>query len=158
MEERTKKILSSLQAQCAKREYCRSDIFRKALEKAEWDRCVAEEVTESLVKDGFVDDLRYSSAFAREKASLSGWGPVKIRFMLSGKGIDKTTIDKALEEIDPDAAFTKLKRLLENKWKAVAGEDDAKLRMLKFALSKGYEYEAVRAIVDRITSDGQSEA
>ena len=157
MKEISKKILSSLQAQCAKREYCRSDIFRKALEKAEWDRTVAEEVTEALVEDGFVDDLRYSSAFAREKASISGWGPVKIRYTLSAKGIDRTTIEKALEEIDPESAFKKLERLLESKWKSVREEDDAKLRLLKFALTKGYEYETVRAIVDRIAADGQSE-
>ena len=38
-----------------------------------------------LKEDRYVDDARYAAAFAREKASLQGWGPVKIRFQLRGR-------------------------------------------------------------------------
>ena len=79
MDDKARKVLDSLQAQCARREYCVSDIRLKAVRKLDGDTQAAEEIVESLVADRFVSDLRYAGAFAREKASLSGWGPVKIR-------------------------------------------------------------------------------
>lgn len=150
MDEKAKKVLSRLEAQCSKREYCRSDVMAKALKALEGDKEAAEEVVTSLVNDRYVDDLRYASAFAREKASITGWGPVKIRFMLSGKGISRETADAALEEIDAGSADAKMEKALRAKWRTLEGDPQAKLKLLKFALSRGYEYSAVNALVDEI--------
>ena len=98
------KMLDRLQTQCVKREYCRSDIFRKALTAFDGDQDAAERLVASLVEDRFVDDSRYAAAFAREKARLSGWGPVKISFALTAKGISKAVVSEALKEVDPDEA------------------------------------------------------
>ena len=96
-------ILSKLQALCVKREYCRYDIAQKA-QKLLKDEHNPEEklqaMVDSLVEDGFVSDLRYSSAYAREKASISGWGPIKIRTALLAKRIERSVIDEALGEVD----------------------------------------------------------
>ncbi len=73
-------MLDRLQAQCVKREYCRSDIFRKALTAFEGDKDAAGTVGRFARGGRFVDDARYAAAFAREKARLSGWGPAKISF------------------------------------------------------------------------------
>ena len=89
-----KAIKSFLEGLCAKREYCVSDIRRKALDRLEGDREKAEELVASLIADKFVDDARYASAFAREKASLQGWGPIKIRFQLRAKGISDAVISR----------------------------------------------------------------
>ena len=148
MDEKAKKVLSFLEAQCSKREYCRSDIRRKAMEKLDWDSSAADEVLASLVEDGYVDDLRYASAFAREKAALTGWGPVKIRFALSSKQIPRETIDKAMEEVDNEKAAARLQRLLESKYKSLQGDPEIKLKLLKFALSRGYDYDSIRQSVD----------
>ncbi len=148
-----RKILSSLQAQCSKREYCRSDIFRKAVEALDGDRVSAGELVASLVEDKFVDDLRYATAFARDKAHLSGWGPVKISYLLSGKGIAKEDIRRALAEIDPDALSRKMRSVLEAKRKSLRGDPQEKLKLLKFALSRGYTYESVSQAVDDILAD-----
>ena len=45
---------------------------------------------------------------AREKASLQGWGPVKIRFQLRGKGISDEIVSEALQAagIDPSRIET----------------------------------------------------
>ena len=75
-------VLARLQRQCSRMEYCSRDIYRKALKALEGDAEAAERIVASLRADRFVDDLRYASAFAREKASLQGWGPVKISFQL----------------------------------------------------------------------------
>ena len=95
------------------------------------------------MKDRFVDDLRYASAFAREKASLQGWGAVKIRFMLRGKGIDEATVGRALEEIDPAKASAKLEKVVREKNRTLEGDPQRKLKLIKFALGRGYSYDEV---------------
>lgn len=147
MEEKAKQVLSILEAQCSRREYCRADILKKALERMDGDRDAAEEIVASLEAGNFVSDLRYASAFAREKASLTGWGPVKIRFALSTKGIARETIDEALAEIEPEKAEARLERLLETKRKSLEGDPQIKLKLLKFALSRGYDYDTVKKLV-----------
>ena len=152
MDEKAKKVLSRLETQCARREYCVADITAKAVKAMEGDTEAAREIVESLVSDSFVSDLRYASAFAREKASLTGWGPIKIRFALSAKKIDKANIDAALEEIEPEKASDKLRRVMEQKWKSLQDDPQGKLKLLKFALSRGYDYDDVRALAEEICS------
>lgn len=147
-----KEIINLFQAQCAKREYCAGDIRRKALEKLEWNREAAEEVVASLVADKFVDDARYASAFAREKSSLQGWGPVKIRFQLRAKGISEADISAALEEIDAEKASARFEKLLANKWHSLQDDPQGRLKLIKFALSRGYEYEEIESLIRQITT------
>ena len=142
-----KKVLERLEAQCSKREYCSEDVRLKAFKALEGDMNGAAEIVASLVGDGFVDDKRYAGAFAREKASLTGWGPVKIRFALRAKRIAPEVIDEALAEIDGDKASEKLSRLIEAKRKSLEGDPQIKLKLIRFALSRGYEYDAIQELV-----------
>ena len=148
MEEKKQRIYSSLENLCAKREYCTSDICKKALDRLDGDSAAAEELVAKLVAEGFVSDLRYASAFAREKASLTGWGPVKIRFALGAKHISRDVIDEALGEIDTEKAGARLERLLETKRRSLEGDPQIRLKLIKFALSRGYDYDTVKKFVD----------
>ena len=145
------KILSALQNLCARREYCTSDIRRKALDRCEGDAAMADELVACLKADRFVDDVRYASAFAREKASLTGWGPVKIRFALRAKGLSDSDIAAGLSEIEQDRADSRLETLLQNKWKSLSDDPQGRLKLIRFALSRGYEYSQVEALIAQIT-------
>lgn len=144
-------ILSALQNLCVRREYCTSDIRRKALDRCEGDKAMADELVASLKADRFVDDVRYASAFAREKSSLTGWGPVKIRFALRAKGLSEGDIAAGLAEIEPDRASSRLESLLQNKWKSLSDDPAGRLKLIRFALSRGYEYSQVEDTVNEIT-------
>lgn len=167
MDEQGKKILDRLERLCAGCEYCTSDMSRKivtALKKSAGDDSEglaekADEILGSLLADKYVDDARYASAFAREKSSISGWGPVKIRFALSSKHIPDSVIAEALKDIDAVKADDKLVRTLAAKWKTLTGPDgqvpqDAKLKLIRFALTRGYEYDAVKTAVERVIRNG----
>ena len=149
--DRTLRLKSRFEAQCAKREYCVSDLREKLMKATDGDSDVTEKILSSLITEGYADDLRYASAFAREKASLTGWGPVKIRYSLASKSIDKEIIDAALEGIDADKAQDRLERLMQARWKTLEGDPQAKLKLLKFALSRGYGYDLVGKTADMIT-------
>lgn len=154
MDEKQTKVLARLQAQCVRREYCVSDITAKAVKALDGDREAAQAVVDALVADRFVDNLRYASAFAREKASLSGWGPVKIRYALAAKGIARETMAEALEEIDGASADRKMETVLRTKYRTLAEDPQCRLKLLKFGLGRGYEYEDIRQLVDRIIEEG----
>ncbi|MBQ3723705.1 MAG: RecX family transcriptional regulator [Bacteroidales bacterium] len=147
------KLLSSLQTLCARKEYCSADMYKKALKGLDGDEDGAAEMVALLVKDKFVDDLRYATAFARDKAGLDGWGPVKIRFQLRGKGIAAATIDEALAAVDADKAGERMRAVLEAKARTLKGDPELRLKLLKFGLQRGYEYDrldpAVRDILGR---------
>lgn len=151
MDEAAKKVLSALETLCSKQECCSRDIYAKALKRLEGDAQAAAEVMQSLTEDKYVDDARYAAAFAREKAAITGWGPIKIKYALAAKGITGDAVKDALAEIDPERSEEKLRRILENKWRtSLNGEKDGKFRLIKFALTRGYEYDQVRDLVEEI--------
>ena len=147
------KVLDRLQAQCSKREYCSSDIFRKAMKAFDGDREQAWKVLQSLQDDKFVDDLRYASAFAREKSRLAGWGPAKITYTLVGKGIPRTIVTEALGEVDQNEADRRMRSVLETKLKTLVGDPQIKFKLLKFGLTRGYEYDQVAPVVDDLLKE-----
>ena len=142
------KVLDRMRNLCSRREYCRSDIMKKVLKALDGDKAGAEKITETLVREKYIDELRYSSAFARDKASIAGWGETKIRYMLSAKGIPRETISLALEEIDEGKAAGRLEKLMENKFKSLKDDPQCRMKMLRFALGRGYGYEEVSSVLD----------
>lgn len=110
----------------------------------------AAEILEHLMKEKYIDDLRYASAYARDKASISGWGATKIRYMLSAKGISSEVISQALEEVDSSKAQVRLDKLMENKFKSLKDDPQCRLKMLRFGLGRGYSYEDVASAVDAL--------
>lgn len=133
---------------CSRREYCVSDIRKKLMVQLEGKTDDVEQVLEALVRERYVDDLRYASAYARDKASISGWGSTKIRYMLSSKGISSETIALALEEIDSAKAQNRLDKLMENKFRSLKDDPQCRLKMLRFGLGRGYAYDDVASVVD----------
>ena len=144
--------LSRLQRLCSKAEYCRADIYRKALKDLDGDAAAAARLVEELILDRYVDDARYAQAFAREKASLQGWGPVKIRFQLRAKGVSDAVITAALEEIDESSADARLQRLLAAKARTLEGDPQFRLKLIQFGLSRGYEYSQVEDALAFLTN------
>ena len=141
------KVLDRMRNLCSRREYCRADIMKKAMSALDGDRETAEKLVEILVTEKYIDELRYASAFARDKSSISGWGETKIRYMLSSKGIPREVIDKALEEIDESKAMTRLEKLLDNKYRSLKDDPQCRLKMLRFGLGRGYGYDEVSEVL-----------
>lgn len=144
------RCLSRLQKLCSKAEYCEADIYRKALKDLEGDADAARKVLEALISEKYVDNARYASAFAREMAAIQGWGPVKIRFQLKAKGVSEENIRAALEEVDEGKQADKLRKVLLAKARSLAGDPQFRLKLLRFGLTRGYDYDAVEAEVSKI--------
>ena len=144
------KVADRMRALCSRREYCRKDILKKVMTALDGDAAKAEEVVGKLVEERYVDDRRYAAAFARDKASIAGWGAAKIRYMLAAKGVDREIIASALEEIDVNRADTRLEKLMENKARSLKDDPQRRMKLLRFGVGRGYGYEEVSSMIDRI--------
>ena len=144
------KVADRMRALCSRREYCCKDVLKKVMTALDGDAAKAEEVVGKLVEERYVDDRRYAAAFARDKASIAGWGAAKIRYMLAAKGVDREIIASALEEIDVNRADARLEKLMENKARSLKDDPQRRIKLLRFGIGRGYAYEEVSSMIDRI--------
>lgn len=144
-------IFNRLAWLCSRREYCSSGIIdllrRKGVEGKE-----AAAVLERLRAERYVDDARYARAFARDKAHLAGWGSRKIAYALASKGIPAKTVKEALSEVEDGESTRRMEEVIRGKWRSVkaATPQERRVKVLRFALSRGYDYAAVMKVVSSL--------
>lgn len=150
------RALSAMQRACSMREYCPADILKKLAryQLSDTDNTL---IIKSLEEDGFISCHRYAFAFVRDKSSLSGWGPSKIRWALKGKLIPKELIEEALAQFTPDQEEERLVTLLEKRLSAqkskLSERDKLKASLVRFALSRGFGYDKVLSQVNRLLAN-----
>lgn len=152
------KVADKMRWMCSRREYCVADIRKKLLVQLDGNAAEADEIIAMLLNEKYVDDLRYASAYARDKSSISGWGAVKIRYMLASKGVSADIIASALDEIDSGKAQARLDKLMETKFKTLKDDPQCRLKMLRFALGRGYGYEEAASIVEALIKGKRDES
>ncbi len=146
--------LAALMRLCARAEKAESDALRLM---RGWGVApdAARQVLEQLKRERFIDNSRYAETFVREKMRLSGWGEYKIRTALQRKLIDRTLIDAALAATDRSGMGERLGAKLRAKLRTVKYKTpyDLKSKLLRYALSLGYEYETATDTVDQIMNE-----
>ena len=150
-------VIDKLRNLCSRREYCSSDIRRKALTALDNDRDSAGKVMDLLIKDKYVDDYRYSCAYARDKASIAGWGPSKIRYMLSSKGVDRDVIDRAMLEIDESKADQRLDRLVRSRYASLRNDPQVRVKLLRYVVGRGYSYDEASSVIAELMKERNDE-
>lgn len=147
-------IVLRIQALCARQEKCTADVRLRLIQ---WglSKTESEEIIAKLVNDGFVDDTRYTEIFVREKSRFNKWGTIKIIQALRIKGIPDKVIDEALNQLDPKTEEESLKKLMMKKTGAIKSKSPyhLKSKLIRYALSKGYKYEEVLAVVSKMFKD-----
>lgn len=144
------KAIDKMRRLCSRREYCISDIRSKLMKELEAKTDDVDAALKQLVDEKYVDDRRYAVAYARDKAAIAGWGKTKIKYMLSSKGVARDIIAEALVEVDESKASGRLLKLLENKYKTLKDDPQWKLKLLRFALGRGYSYDEVNEALNNV--------
>ena len=132
--------LSKAMNLCSQREYCREDI-RSKLEfwGVEYDD--SEKILEILIKENFINETRYASAFVRDKFKYNKWGKVKIAAHLKAKNIPGDIIRLALDNIDNEQYIKFIRELINGHRRTIKAKNqyDLKAKLLRYGLSKGFE-------------------
>ncbi|MDR1054258.1 MAG: RecX family transcriptional regulator [Prevotellaceae bacterium] len=148
--------LTWLQHLCSQSEKCVADVRKKL---STWQ--ISEEDTTKIVKtlldDKYIDERRYVSAFVNDKVRFSHWGALKIQAALKAKNIAQSIISKVLEELDDLPYEDELETMLRKKVKTIKIKakdvNDLKIKLIRFGLSRGFEYDLIYSLVVKIVTD-----
>lgn len=145
----SEEILYKLAARCSVSELCLADIEAK-LNRYDLTEEEKTRILRHLVEEKYVDDERYAEAFVRDKYRFNKWGRIKIAQGLRMKGIDDETINNAMEAIDEKEYMEILRGLIAAKRKSTRGRSDYEVngKVIRFATSRGFEFEAIRKCMD----------
>lgn len=144
------KTLTPAQAREKIRRYCafqershqevRNKLYEYGLYRSDLDEMLAD-----LITEGYLNEERFSKAFAGGKFRMKKWGRIKISHALESKGISPNCIRIGLKEIDETSYVNTLRELLQEKSRQVDEENIFVLRdrISKYAIQKGYEPDIV---------------
>lgn len=150
--------LASLMRLCAKAERSSGDALR-LMHRWGLADADARRVLDRLQKDRFIDDSRYAKAFVREKMNLSGWGAYKIGATLRTKGIAQQIITQAMEQLDGTDMQERLSGLIARRLRTLRTKSpyDARAKLVRYAISQGYDYATARECVGKAVAVGDDE-
>lgn len=144
------KTLTPVQAREKIRRYCafqershqevRNKLYEYGIYRSDID-----EILTDLITEGYLNEERFSKAFAGGKFRMKKWGRIKISHALESKGISPNCIRIGLKEIDETSYVNTLRELLEEKSRHI---DEGNIfvlrdRISKYAIQKGYEPDIV---------------
>jgi len=134
-----------IQAYCAYQERCHQEVVKKLKSWGLIPEAIDLLIME-LMQANFLNEERYSRAFARGKFRIKKWGKVKIRTALKSKNIFQKCIDLAMEEIEDEAYLCTLLSVLKNKSDRLNESDPyrRKEKLTRYLLSRGYEYSIIQ--------------
>ena len=134
---------------CSGAEHCCSEV-KAMLERHKVEADDIALILKHLVKEGYVDEVRYADAFVHDKVRFAKWGRVKIAQALWQKRIPQDVADEALSHIDEDEYMAALKDVAKAKYRTVKGatEYERKMKTMKSVCSRGYEPALVRKVLD----------
>jgi regulatory protein len=132
---------------CAVQDRCLSEMRQKLLA---WGSSKedAEPIVSRLVEEGFIDEQRFASAFARGKFHNLQWGKIKIVAELHRRNISNILIVNAVDEIDEGEYLETLTKLMHKKTKELRpGTVENRFKVMRFLAGKGFEPEWIRKVM-----------
>ena len=108
-----------------------------------------EQVLTELITENYVNEERFAKSYASGKFRIKQWGKRKIIYALKQKNISSYCIEKALKEIEEDEYIATIKKLIDKKSSALAGDKFIiNKKVSNYMIGKGFEAELVWSILN----------
>ncbi len=116
------------------------------------------EIINELMAKGYLNDYEFAVAFAEENIRNKYWGKKKVEAELFKKGIERNIIFKVIEENIPpgndlDNAIELGKKKMKSLLSRNIDKEKIKPKLYSFLLSKGYDYENCKRVVEILISE-----
>lgn len=135
--------------------YCvYQDRCHKEVEEKMRDFVLIEEAKEEillyLLRENYLNEERFTRSFIRGKFYQKSWGKTKLRLELLSRGIPEKLILKSMDEIDESDYENTILRTYEKYYEKQNGKNEfeRKAKTIRYLLSRGFEYEDVRRLID----------
>lgn len=149
--------LHKIKRYCAYQERCHKDVMGKLYDLGLYKKD-AELLVSQLIEEGFLNEERFAIQYAGGKFRIKQWGKKKIEFALKEKQVSRYCIKIALSQIEEKPYLQTLSHLASVKREQLKDEKNMYVKMRKlqdYLLQKGYEYELVKAEVNKIAESGK---
>jgi regulatory protein len=114
----------------------------------EYSEEVVVAVVDRLRARGYVDDDAFARFWVENRTRFRPRGARALRYELRQKGVDRTTIDEALEEQDDDAAAWAAAESKIDRWQTLPREEFEK-KLMGFLARRGFDYSVSRRMAER---------
>ncbi|MBC13419.1 MAG: recombinase RecX [Rhodothermaceae bacterium] len=129
-----------------------TDEVRQSLLRKGFTEAVVEDTVAAVERIGLVDDEAYAKAFVRDRFNGRGYGPARLRQDLMRKGVGRSVIDAALDELtEAEDLGEEARAQAAKKWRSLASEADPRKRQKKtldFLVRRGFGFDTARAAVE----------
>ena len=132
---------------CAYQERCHQEVEKK-LKSYGLIPLAIDHLMEQLIDEDFLDEERFARAYARGSFRHKKWGWKKIELELKKRNISTYCREKAYSEIDLDEYRLLLSSVLEKKEVKGHSRYQKEQKLIKYAMSRGFEYELTRSVLD----------
>jgi len=136
----------------ARRMYTSKEIRDKLLERGYMDEII-QEVIATMERYGYVNDQFYAEEWIRSRMNAKPKGKIALRQELYRKGVDKSIIEDALSEAFDDSKENDMALdLAKRKVKSYGDSEPAvvKRKLQGFLLRRGFRYETVREVIEKL--------
>ena len=135
-------------AYCSLSEHCTSELMDKF---KYWDVLpeFREKIIQFLVRENYIDEKRFASAFVKDKFSYNKWGKIRLKLELKAKKIEESIIEEALAEIKEKEYRLMITKLIREKEKNLEyrNEYEKKGKLFRYLSGKGFENEFINKAI-----------
>lgn len=136
--------LVKAQSYCAYQERCQQEVRNKLYEWGLWTDAV-DVIIANLINDNFLNEERFSKAYAGGKFRIKEWGRVKITLELKRRNITAYCIKSAMQEISDEDYRSTIQKIIAGKAKQIKEKNPVKrnYKIVQYLVSRGFEGEIV---------------
>ncbi|AWV34329.1 regulatory protein RecX [Paenibacillus odorifer] len=130
----------------------------RRLRQKEIGETIIAEVVQRLQEERLLDDPLYAKQWAEQRIANQRKGKMWIRQELREKGIDKTLISEALENITPEQELESALETGRKKWNLIRGDASDKRRKTgAFLMRRGFSGDMVRQVINTLLAEDNYE-
>ena len=120
--------------------------------KDDFDEDTIDDIVDFLKKYNFINDNELASKIVTTNVTLNKYGKNKIKQNLYNKGLERSSIDEAISEIDQDVEFENALYLAEKRYERVKKEDPKKAyaKDANHLAYKGFSYDIIKSVLNKI--------
>lgn len=107
----------------------------------------AQHAVNKMEELGLVNDLEFSKAYAKELSCLKYYSINRIKYELLKKGVDKSVISEAIEEIEIDEE-NNIKKFMQSKRYLCLDDEKVKRRALNALQRLGYSWSQINSVIN----------
>jgi regulatory protein len=138
----------------SRRDHSSSELKQKVAKKG-YKESDIDQVMQSLLESGYLDDESFATKFVEEKTELNQWGPKKIKSHLYKKGIDRKIIESVLSKQTDDLQQQQIcVDLVMKRKRHFLREEDAykqKQKIYRYLAGRGFSGSVIKKSLPRIT-------